>query len=269
MSSPAYITSMSETAYRAASGFSASQLRLFSSSPSARHFQVAYYEAREKSTVPTEFGRLFHEKRHLGVKFAEAYLVTPPGLRRGTKKWAELAQAGPLLKATDAAKIAAMDEAVQAHPSAALLVASGDKECSFFFDWEGLRFKGRADHVNHDLRVIADYKTVLSADPKDRNGLKKFLRDGLYHYQAALYRQGLKAVTGEDYSFVFVCIEKVPPFAITCCTLPDALMAQGRREVLETAKRLDHCIRHDEWPSYPTDIIEVEPNFYDRVSSAS
>ena len=71
--------------------------------------------------------------------------------------------------------------------------------------------KARADRIATDYSIIADYKSsALSVEP-DRWGRTQLVSMG-YYVSAAWYRRGVRALTGVDPSYVFLCGELAPPF---------------------------------------------------------
>jgi hypothetical protein len=90
--------------------------------------------------------------------------------------------------------------------------------------------KCRPDWHSADGKIIVDVKTTEDASPG------KFLRSSVlgwrYHVQAAFYMQGLP--TAEV--FLFVVVEKKPPFAVAVYSLPQKLIDRGL-EVLQRGHR--------------------------------
>jgi len=93
----------------------------------------------------------------------------------------------------------------------------------------------RADKISESRRIIADLKTTDS--------LAKFRRsifDLGYYRSAAHYREVVRLVRGDDepFRFVFVAVEKSPPYAVGVYELDEDLLERGRLEVSSALKRM-------------------------------
>jgi exodeoxyribonuclease VIII len=67
---------------------------------------------------------------------------------------------------------------------------------------------------------------------------------------------GYKTLTGETpRGFVFICVEKKPPYAVGVYILDDHALKMGRIEYEEDLERYKKCKETGEWPSYADDDI--------------
>jgi len=108
------------------------------------------------------------------------------------------------------------------------------------------RLKARPDAWKPGL--VADLKTTADADP---NEFGKAAFNFGYFMSAPHYIDLIKAATGEDVKFVFVNVEKTPPYLVSVTELTDADMDRGRYQ-LDRAKRIyRECLAADRWPGYP------------------
>jgi exodeoxyribonuclease VIII len=131
----------------------------------------------------------------------------------------------------------------------------------FWTDKEtGVRCKARPD-LNTKDHLIVDVKTTVSAHPES------FMRDVLkygYHIQEAHYVDGAYA-THENFDiqgFVFLCIEKVEPFACAVYRLDAATVREGLNLRNKALKTYQQCSEFGVWPSYPEGIQELRiPRF--------
>ncbi len=83
--------------------------------------------------------------------------------------------------------------------------------------------KGKADIVNKNKGMIIDLKTTQSVNPADfRRSCYKYG----YHRQAYFYKELFQAK-----EFLFICIEKEPPYAVGIFHTSDAFIEQGHDEV--------------------------------------
>lgn len=142
------------------------------------------------------------------------------------------------------------------HASAAFS-QKGESELSIFWQDEesGLQLKCRPDFLPYDCEDIPDYKTCASVNPE--TFYKDFLNYG-YHIQAAMYREGIKSVTGKTVqSFFFVAQEKEPPY-ITQVYIPDmALIEHGRKAVKNALEVYSECEKTGIWKTFSDKVIEL------------
>lgn len=169
-----------------------------------------------------------------------------------------------VVSADELARARAMREAVMSHPKAAALLepGSGVAELSCYWrdqDTDAL-CRCRPDWWRHD-GVIVDLKTARDASPA---GFPKSLNDWRYHVQAAFYLDGIAAAREqsnapvympEPRAFVFVAVEKTPPYAVGVYYIDAEAVAIGRREYRADLDRYAECQGANEWPAY-SDRIE-------------
>lgn len=161
-----------------------------------------------------------------------------------------------ILDASDYEDVRRMQDAVFNHPSASQLLASDlTVEETFEFDepTTGAPCKIRRDAYNHKYRLTLDLKTTDSAHPED---FAKSAFKYRYHVQDAFYTDGYSFATGEyPDGFVFIAVEKKPPYAVACYRLTATAVNIGREAYLRNLDTYMKCIRSGEWPGY-SDLIE-------------
>lgn len=163
----------------------------------------------------------------------------------------------PLL-AEEAAKIAAVKDAVMAHPAArVVLEAPGPVEQSMFWtDAEtGIDLRGRVDKVatlaDGSSHALVDLKTTTSAAP---HRFARSVWDYGYHLQRACYLAGWEAITGEACEFVFVVVEKDAPHLTAVYTLDELAAEAGHRDYRDALDTYLRCSESGDWPGYGDDI---------------
>lgn len=133
----------------------------------------------------------------------------------------------------------------------------GESELSIFWKDEGsgLWLKCRPDFLPYDCESVPDYKTCTSVNPAVF--YKDFLNFG-YHIQAAMYREGIRAVTGKDVqAFFFVAQEKEPPY-ITQVFIPDmGLIEHGNKAVRNAINVYLNCKESGVWNTYSDRVVEL------------
>jgi hypothetical protein len=155
----------------------------------------------------------------------------------------------PLLPA-EAEMVAEMRAVLLADPVAGAAFRGGAAEQSMF--WRDAEFgawrRTRPDYLPPHRRYLVDYKTSVSADPRE---FGKRMLDYGYHQQAAWYLDGVHAVTGEmPERFAFVVQEKTPPYLVTVCWVDQEAIEIGRELNRFAVGIFAHCLRTGEWPGY-------------------
>jgi hypothetical protein len=192
------------------------------------------------------------------------YAVTPAGINRrtnaGKAEWDVFTTAAgsrTVISREDADLVGKITLGVFLHPAAnGLLSLPGKAETSLFWkDAEtGLECKCRPDFLLDDGSTIVDLKTTESASPADfMQSIVKFR----YHVQAAWYLHGVEQATGKrPEQFVFVCIEKRPPFACAVYVAAPEMVQIGWDTARANLNRLAECMAADAWPGY-SDQVEL------------
>ena len=247
--------------YLALDRLSPSRAKLLSKSPA--------HDRYNRDHPPTEtpalrIGKAVHslalEGRHA---FDRAFTVAPECDRRtreGKALWADFTAASEgktVLTASEAELVEGMAAGILAHPLAPALIEGGTPELSMLWtDPEsGAECKGRADLARLADGCLLDLKTALSAAPAD------FARSVLsygYHCQGAAYESGCKALGAEIKDFLFVVVEKAPPYLAAVYRLPDSFLELGRRQWAAACRTYAECRERDAWPGYAPGITELE-----------
>jgi hypothetical protein len=168
----------------------------------------------------------------------------------------------PLLPA-EHDQVKAMAASVLAHPIASRLFnpQRGRPEVALIWRdhstgiWRRARFDWLPDAGPGRL-IIPDLKTCASADP---DALSKAVAQHGYHQQSAWYRDGAIALGlgGEDTAFVFVCVEKTPPYVVTVIELDHVAMRIGAARNRRALSIYEHCSTTGHWPPYSEDIEQI------------
>lgn len=152
-----------------------------------------------------------------------------------------------------------MADAVRAHRIAGPLFTAGDAEMSLYADdpATGVRLRGRVDWMWYgasDGRLwLIDVKTALTSEPR---GFARKAADLGYVMQADWYVSLLTALKlAVDPVFVFVVVEKTPPFVVTVVEYDAESMAEGHRRNREAINLYAQCVESGRWPGYADDGI--------------
>ncbi len=187
--------------------------------------------------------------------------LTPSGnvsTKAATIQWAEDQRAAGLVPVSpaDIAKVDAMAEAVLAHPIAkGLLEAPGDRELSVFTEIDGVPTRARLDALTGGIGI--DLKTTRKN--ADANSFGREAADLSYHVQQAWYWQALAAAGVALERFLFIVVEKEPPYLVGVNELDIIFQQMGDTGAAEARTRYRHGIETGEWPGYSDDIELSSP----------
>lgn len=161
-----------------------------------------------------------------------------------------------VLKADEFNKALEIATAVRSNSSVMKLLDGCETEVSI--DWNdpetGLKCKARLDANSQPLSTTIDIKTTTDASPK---GFPRKLFSYGYHRQAAFYLNGLRSNGLQARHFVFVAVEKDPPFAVGIYRLTDDVIALAEKENTHLLRKLKVCQETGEWPGYTQGIEDI------------
>ena len=244
---------MTEQEYRQHPAISRSELFKISESPEKFKY---YREHPEDPTPALVFGQLFHAIALQPETVWEQFAVMPNVDRRtkaGKEAFAEFeAQAdGKTIVPVDMVEQAsAMCDALNKNEFVKKLL-KGEKEKPFFWvdDMTNEQCKCRVDclsEVGENL-IIVDLKSTDNAETE------AFMRSAIkygYDLQSAMYSEGVKVNTGREPLFVFIAIEKKPPYAINILQADKLLIRRGYDLFRECLGTYSECKKTGVWWGY-------------------
>jgi len=154
------------------------------------------------------------------------------------------------LKPREAEQVAAMRKALFAHPLAREAFTGGVAEQTYIWqdDASGVWCKARLDYEREGGRMVVDYKTAGSANPRD---FRRAVWDHGYHMQDPWYRDGVEAVRGRrPEEFWFVVQEKAAPHLVTVIRLDESATTWGAMANARARSVFADCLRRGRWPGY-------------------
>ncbi|MDX1941452.1 MAG: PD-(D/E)XK nuclease-like domain-containing protein [Saprospiraceae bacterium] len=257
---------MSIEQYHSTYGISRSGIMLFRKSP--LHYWHHYFnkhKIEQEESAALSFGNALHTYLLEPDQFNNRYIVAPKVDRRttvGKKVWEMfLVQTNgrSILTEEQMYLVSEMAYSVSKNEQAQQLILNAQYEKSLFWNEKttGMLCKARPDiwHPN----MIVDLKTTQDATS---TAFRRSLYDYGYHIQAAMIQDGIYEVTGQVMeNFIFLAIEKVPPFACAIYILNEESLSAGRDEFLRHLNTYKDCLKSGEWPGYPTRSISI-PYFY-------
>lgn len=255
------IHGMSDAEYHSHAALSSTEARLLLESPAKYRWRKDNPPLIDDSPK-FDIGKAVHAKV-LGAG-AEVVIVDADDWRtkaaREAREDARAAGKAPLLTREFEA-VNAMAEAVLAHPTArALLSQPGESEVSVFADVEGAPTRARFDFLpNRDNRrtVAVDLKTTVDASLRE---FEKSVARYQYDVQAAWYTDTYEAATGDTGSaFVFIAVEKGPPFLTAVYQLPLQWAEMGSVKAKRARQLFNACTLSNHWPGYPEEVQLLTP----------
>lgn len=273
------VPDMTNDEYHAALGFSSSQVRAFSEQSPLHYWwkiegkDAAAAESEDEDVEDDEskdlkFGTAVHAivlEPHL---FHETYRKSLPFNAR--KKAGRAYRDEFAAKCLSDGKIAihpdehaaclAIAKRVREHPVASGFLTGGKAEQSYFvLDKElGVVRKCRPDYLLDSGFAMTDLKTCRSASPRT------FYYDGKakgYHLAVPWYLDILDELYGEPPKhFVWVAVEKKPPYAIGIFFAKPEQIAVDRETVRGHFAKLVQCHKTGHWPDWgESEVLPFEP----------
>ena len=209
--------SMTNGEYHALEAISSSAVKTISKQ------SIAHWLGQERKETPAmAMGTAIHS---LTLEPEKAEVVRGPENRRG-KSWGEAVDAAKafspdavVLPEAEFDKVQEIADAARAHPLMRNYLALEDSrvEMSIVVDDPdyGFQLRARPDLYNSGSGMIIDLKSTLDASPR---GFAKSAHGFGYFVQAAFYKRVLQLEGLPVEDFVFLAVEKDPPYA-TCAHL--------------------------------------------------
>lgn len=120
----------------------------------------------------------------------------------------------------------------------------------------GIWCRARLDWLTYDDATILDYKTTDSAEP---DAFIRRLNSLDYDLQAAFYRRGMLAVTGQSPRFVLLAQEIDAPYSCSLVAMSEHAMTIADEKVEMAIAMWRDCLAADSWPAYSGRIHYAEP----------
>ena len=250
---------MTEKEYRAHPAVSRSELFHILDSPE----KFKYLKDNPESPTPSLlFGQLFHAMALQPETLWQQFAVAPKVDKRtkeGKEKWEQFEYDSidkTVVTMDMVEKSAEMCKALHEHPNPKIKryieqLLSGEREKTFFWidEMTGEECKCRVDCLSEvkELCTIVDLKSASKSDTES------FIKDAIkygYDFQSAMYTEGVRKSTGKKCIFVFIVIEKEPPYAINILQADNILMRRGGDLYREAMGIYHDCKISDNWYGY-------------------
>lgn len=244
---------MTDEEYRQHPAISRSELWMLRDSPEKFRYMK---ENPQPTTDALLFGQVFHKYVLEPDTFNDEFIFEPECDRRTSEGKAIykdfLSQVGnKKIVPRDMMKQAAeMGEAINNNKLAAKLIKGEHEQPYFWTDKDtGIECKCRTDVLYKGKKslVIVDLKTTTDASTE--SFMKEAVKYG-YHFQDAMYSTGVAENLGTVPQFVFIAIEKKPPYAINILQADKTFFDVGKTIFRELLDKYNDCKQTDKWYGY-------------------
>lgn len=207
----------------------------------------------EKKTPALVEGNAFHVITLEFDKFAHHFIVKPKFTGTGSVAKSEefdLQHADKsIITMEQYEKVSRMRDAVMKHPIASQLLRNGVAERTL--KWQdvetGALCKCRQDWYDYDSNFIVDLKSTEDASQRGFEGSSFKYR---YHVQAPIYLDGSIANNITPNGFIFVAVEKSPPYLVNVFYASDEMMQYGRHVYRNDLRTYLECKQSGIWHGY-------------------
>lgn len=244
---------MTEQEYRNHPAVSRSELWRIHESPE----KFMYFKEHPEDPTPVLlFGQVFHKLALEPETFGEEFAVCPDVDRRtreGKQAWEAFAQqvtTQTVIPGVVFEQAQAMCASIAAVPFARKLL-SGAREVPFFWVDEitGEECKCRTDCLNtqYSQPIIVDVKSATDASTE------AFIKDAIkygYDFQAAMYSEGVAKHIHQTPLFVFIVVEKTPPYAVNILQADELFLKRGHGLFREYIGIYHDCKQTGNWYGY-------------------
>jgi exodeoxyribonuclease VIII len=226
----------------------------------------ALYKYRRDNPTPRtdamRWGSLVHTAILEPEKLADSVAIMP-AIDRRTKQGKEDYAAFVMsvgdrepITADEHEELTATRDAAWADPVARKALAMIEiVETSIFFQANGIDCRCRPDAILTN-GVILDLKTTRDAAP---DAFSKSIASFRYHVQAAFYADGYAEALGHvPRGFMFLAIEKDPPYLSACYVATASMIARGRMEYQRDLDTYARCLETGEWPGLTRGVTEID-----------
>lgn len=230
------------------------------------HYYANYLDPdREprKNTAAQIIGSAVHKAILEPNDFSNEYMLAPEVNKRttvGRDEYAEFEKrysGKELISIEIYDTIMRMRDSVMRHPAAMSILSDGIAEQSLFWvdPLTGANCKCRPDWQTRS-RIIADVKSTEDASPE---GFGRSAAKYRYHVQGALYLDGYESINYQKAEgFVFIAVEKTPPYAVALYFLRPQDYELGRLEYQANLRTYQQCVITNHWPGYNEQITNLQ-----------
>ena len=212
-------------------------------------------------------------------KFDTDFVIKPADMRLNTKagkEWAQEHQSKIIIDSELGNNLFEMEKSFMDSPAKLIYDIKGQTELSYFWDDLGtIKGKCRPDWISDDGEIVVDVKTTTDASPR---GFQKSIANWGYHLQLGWYLRGLQKLGLPAKEFIFIAIEKTPPFSVGVYRANKDMITYANDEINNLVYDIDESLKSDDFPDYTPEIMdlglpnwmnpkepEYDPNLHEEV----
>lgn len=253
---------INEDDYHSGPGISSTDIKNLQKS--AAHYKAAI--ENRKSTPAMEFGRALHCLFLEPDKYRDQYITEPDfgdkrskAVRDKVEAWKEANTGKICIDIQTRLKLHEMHEAYKRTPRYSQIHEGAICELSAYaMDQDAAVLKkARADLIQGP--TIFDLKTTEDARPQSFT--KTIMRYG-YHISAAYYLDTFNEAGREVDSFVWIALEKDPPYGVRMYVASENMIKIGRKKYKEALKVYRESEKSGIWTAYECDFEPIEFSDY-------
>lgn len=257
-----------------------SSLRLMLDSPKS-FYQGFYLKKHKEPSDAMKLGKLIHMALLEGTKFKERYQIIPRFTGKTQKgeetdslnckevkekrdAWFKaLPKDAVVCTEGERESIVGIIDSCMAHPDIPKLFTKGRPEVSGFYrdPKTGIRCKVRPDFLTFNSALFSELKSTRSSEARKFGG-DTF--DKRYDFQLAMYRIGIKAISGIVPEIVpLIAVEPLWPYECAVYYFEEDDLRQAEHDYEYCLWRLAECLKSGKWPQRQERLERIyTPNWF-------
>lgn len=263
---------LDDSLYFSSPALGSSDVKLLYKSPAAYWWEKNGHECvKRKKTKAMDFGTAFHLLCLQPHLYEERCVVVPYfDDRRSSEAIKAKKAATDLAKTIDGGFILNFeDDYIARHMHHSIMSAD---EVGVLFSYEnaapeismfakdpstGINLRGKVDRRINDRGMLIDVKTVRNAD---KDAVQRDMTDFGWDLQAAHYLHVANLIDGPGHwhTFLFVAVEKAPPFRTYIEVAdPKDFLSYGFRKLEKAYRNYKNGVEQNQWPRYEPDESQI------------
>ena len=223
-----------------------------------KQFKYSLTNDLVKKTKAMSDGSAIHAFLLERAVFDSDFAIKPADMRLSTKegkKWALDNKNKIIIDSELGNNLFEIEKSVLDSPAKLIYDIKGQTELSYFWDDFGLiKGKCRPDWISDDGNIIVDIKTTTDASPR---GFQKSIANWGYHLQLGWYMRGLQKLGIPCNEFIFIAIEKTPPFSVGVYRADKEMILYADKEINKLVVDMDKSFKSEEYPDYTPEIMDL------------
>ena len=190
--------------------------------------------------------------------FNADYVTKPVDIKLNTKvgkEWAQEHQDKIIIDSEFSNNLLEMEKSFMDSPAKLIYDNKGQTELSYFWDdLQLVKGKCRPDWISDDGTFVIDLKTTTDASPR---GFQKSISSWGYHLQLGWYLRGLRKLGLPAKEFIFIAIEKTPPFSVGVYRADQEMINYAMNKLDEIVPEINQALASQNFPDYTPEIMSL------------